>query len=67
MKSYLSFISGIMDAISYLKQTMFPQFYVVYLFLQTILAQVGWKIIKIKENCVFHFISLIFHIMISYL
>jgi len=66
MKRYLWIISGNVDVISQLKQTVFP-LYAAYPFLQTVSAIVEWKVVKIKEGSVFGGVSLNSHKMKSYM
>jgi len=64
---FLPLISDIMVPFHHCNRLFSLNLDVVYPFLQTVLAKVEWKFIRVKENGVFHGVSLNFHKMKSYL
>ena len=68
LENILWIISGNMVVIIKVKSAVFPQLECCGVsFMQTVLGELEWKIIKIKENSMFHGISLIFHTLNSIL
>jgi len=67
MKSFLLTVCGNMDAIPYLKQTVFLQLGCC-LYLSAIYFSYSWvEVLEMKENSAFHVVSLNFHNMNCYL
>jgi len=50
-----------MDAIIKFRETASPNLGMMFSFMQTVLGELQWKIIKMKENSVFLGVPLIFH------